>query len=468
MTPFTVAFCFLVSCSSDNEEFISIPEEPEVAKYEEGEELLSGNLGVNSTSNNAFGFEIPGLTFEEQARFATGNSLFNQSWVSSPASTTARDGLGPTFNARACATCHFKDGRGRPLVNGESSNGFLIRISQAGTDANGGPLGIDGYGTQVQDRSNNGIPFEAKVTVSYETINGNYPDGTPYELIRPTYTFSEEQFGSLGGVLTSPRVAQQTIGMGLISALPDSEILKFEDEFDSNDDGISGRANRVWNPQTGELELGKYGWKANTPTLRTQIASAFHGDMGLTTSIFSENDCPDPQVDCQNAPNGGEPEVVDEQLDRVVFYQSALAVPNRRNFTEQSVLEGRNLFNELNCISCHATGQVTIGNFAFNPLLENTTIRPYSDLLLHDMGEDLADERPDFLANGREWRTQPLWGIGLISTVNDHTFFLHDGRARNIEEAILWHGGEAEQSKNDFMNLNAEQRQQLIDFINSL
>lgn len=453
------------SCNKDDG-FVSPPEEPEIL-YEEGEEFLSGSLGVNSTSNNAFGFEIEGLTFQEQAQFATGNSLFNQSWVSSPASTTARDGLGPTFNARACAGCHFKDGRGSPLENGANSNGFLMRISQAGQNVFGGPLGVMGYGTQIQDRSNNGIPFEAKITVTYEAISSTYPDGETYELRKPIYAIADEQFGSLAGAETSPRVAQQTIGMGLISALPDSEILKYEDEFDGDGDGISGRPNYVWNPEINEVDLGKYGWKANTPTLKTQIASAFHGDMGLTTSIFDESDCPNPQQDCQDAPNGGQPEVTDEQLDRVLFYQSALAVPNRRNFMEESVLKGKVLFNELNCVGCHAIDQVT-GSFPFNPLLENVTIRPYSDFLLHDMGEELADNRPDFLANGQEWRTQPLWGIGLIATVNDHTFFLHDGRARNIEEAILWHGGEAQQIKEDFMDLAVEQRQQLIDFINSL
>ncbi|MEM9647512.1 MAG: di-heme oxidoredictase family protein [Bacteroidota bacterium] len=460
-------FCFplvyLAGCASDEG---MIPTPDDVILYEEGEEFLTGPLGVNSTSANAFGFEIPGLSISEQSRFSSGNSLFNQSWVPVAVSSD-RDGLGPTFNANACAGCHFKDGRGRPLVNGEESRGFLMRVSLPGEDEFGGPLGVPGYNTQIQDQSNEGVPFEAKVIVDYETISGTYTDGTPYELRKPVYTLNQEQFGSLAGVQSSPRVAQQTIGMGLISALPDSEILKYEDELDNNGDGISGRANFVWNPDLGQVDLGKYGWKANAPSLKMQIVGAFHGDMGLTTSIFGENDCPSPQLDCQNAPNGGEPEVTDEQLDLVLFYQQGLAVPNRRNFREESVLKGKVLFNDLNCIGCHAIDQVT-GSFPSNPLLENVTIRPYSDFLLHDMGEELADNRPDFLANGSEWRTQPLWGIGLIATVNDHTFFLHDGRARNIEEAILWHGGEAEQIKQEFIDLTAEEREQLIDFINSL
>jgi CxxC motif-containing protein (DUF1111 family) len=451
----------LFNCSNDDYEPVVEIE------YEEGEELLTGDLGVNSTSSNAFGFEISGLSFVQQAEFATGNSLFNQTWVSAPASTTARDGLGPTFNARACATCHFKDGRGEAFINGADSSGFLMRISLSGQDSNGDALPVLGYGTQLQDRANNGIDYEAKVVATYETITGSYADGTTYELLKPIYSFSQESFGSLSGVLMSPRVAQQTIGLGLISALPDEEITKFEDETDADNDGISGRANYVYNYETNEQDLGKYGWKANAPTLKQQVASALHGDMGLTTSLFSETNCPSPQQDCADATNGGEPEVTDEQLDKILFYQAHLAVPNRRNYTEENVLKGKNLFTSLNCIGCHAINQKT-GTDAASEYLENITIKPYSDFLLHDMGEDLADNRPDFLATGAEWRTQPLWGIGLISTVNNHTNLLHDGRAANIEEAILWHGGEAETIKENFKSLSAEDRENLISFVNSL
>ena len=435
--------------------------------YEEGEELLTGPLGVNSTSSNAFGFEIDGLSFSEIAAFSNGNSLFNQSWVPSPAQSTTSDGLGPTFNARSCAGCHFKDGRGKPLINGEDSRGFLMRISLPGQDAIGNGNPVPGYNTQIQDRSNDGIPFEAKVNVTYEVISGSYPDGTSYELLNPIYNFSEENFGSLAGVEMSPRIGQQTIGLGLISALPDNEILRFADEFDNDSDGISGKPNYVWNQQESAITLGKYGWKANTPTLKQQIASAFHGDLGLTTTLNVDNNCPSPQLDCMNATDGGSPEVTDEQLDKVVFYQGLLAVPNRRNFRDDSVLQGKVLFNQLNCIGCHAINLMT-SNSNIHPVLENINIKPYSDFLLHDMGEGLADNRPDFLATGREWRTQPLWGIGLIPTVNDHSFYLHDGRARNIEEAILWHGGEAENSKQAFMNLSATEREHVINFVNSL
>ncbi|WP_255572458.1 di-heme oxidoredictase family protein [Cellulophaga sp. HaHa_2_1] len=452
----------LFSCTSGDDNYITFED-----LYEEGEEFLTGELGVNSTSANAFGFEVDGLTFTEIGAFSTGNSLFNQNWVSAPASTTARDGLGPTFNARSCAGCHFKDGRGSPLVNGEDSSGFLMRISLPGQDLFGNANPVAGYNTQIQDRANNGVDYEAKVNVTYEILNGAYPDGNTYELQKPIYSFSDEKFGSLEGILTSPRVAQQTIGLGFVNALPDDQILQFVDEFDADGDGISGKANYVWNVEENTTTLGKYGWKANAPSLKQQIAGAFHGDMGLTSSLFTEQECPSPQQDCADAVNGGEPEITDSQLEKVVFYQATLAVPNRRNFEDLSVLKGKANFTEINCIGCHRINQTT-GISEIAAVLNNITIKPYSDFLLHDMGADLADNRPDFLASGKEWRTQPLWGIGLISTVNNHTFFLHDGRARTIEEAILWHGGEAENSKNAFKELSQEERQQIIDFVNSL
>ncbi|MFC5048724.1 di-heme oxidoredictase family protein [Aquimarina hainanensis] len=343
-----------------------------------------------------------------------------------------------------------------------------MRISIPGESMNGGPLEVPHYGDQIQDHANLNIPAEAKVLITYETVKGNYPDGTPYELRKPVYAIQNEEFGSLQTVLTSPRIAQQTIGLGFIDALDDAAILANVDEFDTDKDGISGKANYVWDVKTNTLKIGKFGWKSNQPSLEQQIAGAFNGDMGLTTYLFPENNCPSPQNDCANAPNGGAPEVTDRQLKHVLIYQAALAVPTRRDYKKENVLKGKNLFRELACIKCHVDNFVTDNNYAILPQIQNIQVRPYSDFLLHDMGEKLADNRPDFLASGREWRTQPLWGIGLIETVNNHTFLLHDGRARNIEEAILWHGGEAEKSKNDFMQLTQAERQYLLDFINSL
>ena len=441
----------------------------ELTIYKEGEEFPTGELSVNSTSNNAFGNSIPTLTTSEEIEFGTGNSLFNQSWVTAPASTSGLDGLGPTFNARSCSSCHFKDGRGKPIQEfSKISKGFLMRLSITGENNHGGPLAVPNYGDQLQTASIFKVENEASISATYKIIKGSYPDGTEYELQKPIYKIFDEKFGSLQNVLSSPRVGNQTIGLGFVDALAEREILKNEDEFDCDNDGISGKANYVWNVEKNTTTIGKFGWKANQPTLKQQIAAAFNGDIGLTSSIFPTTNCPSPQKGCLDSQNGGEPEVTDKQMQRITFYQSALAVPKRRNYKKDNVLEGKMLFHKMECIKCHQINFKTASNYTVNSYLENITINPYSDFLLHDMGDALADGRPDFKANGKEWRTQPLWGIGLIKTVNKHTFLLHDGRARNVEEAILWHGGEAEKAKNNFKALLKKEREQLISFINSL
>lgn len=465
----TVLAVFLFLKCSEDYSFKEEDEYTRLEKYQQGEEFSIGKFSVSITSNDAFGRKIPGLDRKGDIDFIVGDRLFNTSWVPGPASTSSLDGLGPTFNAKACANCHFKDGRGSPLSESSaiSSKGFLMRLSIVGQDPHGGPKPSPDYGLQLQNRSIFGVPYEAKVKVQFETIKGKYPDGTPYELQKPIYTLYDEQFGSMQNLLTSPRVGNQTIGLGFIDALSEEEILKNADEFDKDNDGISGKANYVWDVIKQEKSIGRFGWKANEPNLLQQIAGAFSGDIGLTTSILPKENCPSPQKDCNDAPNGGNPEITDKQLSRVTFYQASLAVPMRRNVKDKDVLKGKALFHKLKCISCHAVGLKT-GKSTINPLIDGVTINPYSDFLLHDMGDELADGRPDFLANGNEWRTQPLWGIGLIKTVNKHTFLLHDGRARNIEEAILWHGGEAKKSKEDFMKLTKKQREQVIKFINTL
>ncbi|CAM1344418.1 di-heme oxidoreductase family protein [Tenacibaculum amylolyticum] len=459
---YLICILFIIGCSNE-EPYIPVGE-----TYEEGEELSAGRLTTRILGSNAFDQAVPGLPQQQDLLFFAGNSLFRQNWVSAPASTTARDGLGPTFNARACSACHNKDGRGLPLEEGQQfSQGFLMRISVPGTGVHGEPLPVPGYGDQIQERANLGIPIEAKVSVRYETIQGSFEDGETYELTKPIYTIFDEQFGSLQNVLTSPRVGQQVIGLGLIDAISVQDILINADEFDADNDGISGKPNYVWNVVSNQEELGRFGWKANQPNLRQQVAGAFIGDMGLTTSIFPDENCPSPQSDCNDAPNGGLPEVEDRSLDNIMIYSTSLSVPIRRNFEDPEVLKGKRIFRDLKCNSCHIES-FTTSSYSFNETLEGVTIRPFSDFLLHDMGEDLADNRPDFKATGREWRTQPLWGIGLFQEVNQHTFLLHDGRARNVQEAILWHGGEAVASKEAYKKLIKEDREAVIAFINSL
>lgn len=439
---------------------------------EEGEQYSGGATTFFNTSRNAFSFAAPNLKGMEALQFTTGNSFFNQSWVTAIASTTGRDGLGPLFNETACSGCHFKDGRGRTPQFGETfGHGMLIRLSVPGTDAHGGPLGAPMYGGQLSPGAVNGIQGEGDFDISYTEEVGTYGDGTTYSLRKPTYTFKNLAYGSMdNNIMFSPRVANQMVGLGLLDAIEISAIQAYVDEQDMDGDGISGKANKVYNRATNSMDLGRFGWKAGQPTVRQQVAGAFVGDIGITSSLFLDENHTTLQTDCQNAPNGNNTmgyELDDQVLDRVELYSSALAVPGRRDWDDQEVLKGKALFMQANCQKCHVQKFVTGTHPKFDAF-SNQTIYPYTDLLLHDMGEGLADHRPEYLANGQEWRTAPLWGIGLIENVNGHTEFLHDGRARNLEEAILWHGGEGEASKEAFRLMSAEERAQLIKFLKSL
>ncbi|WP_289038406.1 di-heme oxidoredictase family protein [uncultured Zobellia sp.] len=434
---------------------------------EEGEERSGGNATSFIFSPDAFGFSVDGLSLDEQITFGVGNSLFNQNWVTAPASTTARDGLGPFFNARSCSGCHFKDGRGRPpAFEGELAHGLLLRLTLPGTGANGGTIPDPIYGGQFQDNSILGVDKEGVLKVTYETVGITYPDGSSVDLQKPIYEMVNLNYGAMNSaVQVSPRVANQMIGLGLLDAIPESVLLSYEDESDADGDGISGRANYVYDVESASLKLGRFGWKANQPTVKQQVAAAFSGDLGITSSLFPDENCNE-TLNCDEIANGGSPEIPDDNLDNVAFYSATLSVPARRDFDNEEVLQGKELFHSINCSGCHiATFQTGTSNIT---ALSNQTIRPYTDLLLHDMGDALSDNAPEFKATGNEWRTPPLWGIGLIKTVNDHTNLLHDGRARNIEEAILWHGGEAETIKNNFMDLDKDDRAKIIKFIETL
>ncbi|MEN0002700.1 MAG: di-heme oxidoredictase family protein [Bacteroidota bacterium] len=454
---FFVALLLLVRCSGELRSGLR----PEV-----GEERSGGEGTILDASPNAFSFQVSNLTDEQGLFFFTGNSLFNQNWVTAPASATARDGLGPLFNAKSCSGCHFKDGRGKhPTTAGEINHGLLLRLS-VGNDANGAPLPDPNYGGQLQDQSILSVQHEAAFEISYENIPGTYPDGTAYLLRKPIYTLKNLTQGKLSATQISPRIANQIIGLGLLEALEERTLLDLVEQQAAIDDGVTGKANYVWNIEAQKMTIGRFGWKANQPTLRQQVASAFAGDIGITSSLFPEDDAPT-HSDYATQPNGGEPEITDENLGRVTLYSSTLAVPGRRDWDDKEVLAGKQLFESINCNSCHVQ-KLTTGKHPQFDALSYQTIRPYTDLLLHDMGEALADNSPEYLATGREWRTPPLWGIGLFDIVNGHTNYLHDGRARNLEEAILWHGGEAELSKQAFMQLNQAERNQLIQFLNSL
>ncbi|MDX1446976.1 di-heme oxidoredictase family protein [Lishizhenia sp.] len=432
------------------------------------EEIKSGGGNtVFNTSQNAFAQPNPDLSGDEELLFFVGNSFFNQNWVSSPASTKARDGLGPLFNARSCSGCHFKDGRGEPLqVNQANSKGFLMRMSINGTDAHGGPNPHPIYGDQLNENSvvlND--PAEGRVEVVWEYITKTYADGTTKELRKPIYTVYDASGNEITNTNFSPRVGQQVIGLGLLEAIAESDLHALTTAYE--DLGISGKINYVYNHETGTTEVGRFGWKANQPSIRQQVAGAFVGDMGITSPIFSQQNNTAGQTQYDTLAHGGNPEIETDDFDKVVLYCSNLAVPARRDTDTDEVKKGQQLFNEIGCVGCHNPKFTTTTHEDF-PYLGNQTIYPYTDMLLHDMGEGLADHRTDYLANGTEWRTQPLWGLGLIERVNGHSFLLHDGRARNIEEAILWHGGEASIVLEKFMELNAEDRAAVLAFLQSL
>lgn len=426
-----------------------------------------GDTTVFDESREAFAFPARNLSSEHRDIFFLGNTTFNRNWVQAPASVESSDGLGPLYNATSCSGCHFKDGRGAPPEGDEPMLGLLLRLSVPGEDAHGGPKPDPAYGGQFNHQSITGVPAEGKGEVSYEETPGTYSDGEAYSLRRPTYRMTDVAHGPMSeDILVSPRVAPVMIGLGLLEAISEEDLLASADEDDADNDGISGRPNRVWDPVAGAPVIGRIGWKANQPHMLAQVTGAFLGDMGITTTLHPEQDCTEAEVSCASAPNGGSPELPDEKVDRVVLYSRTLAVPARRDFDDPIVQKGQRLFGEAGCEGCHTARFVT-GDFEIEEL-SFQEIYPYTDLLLHDMGPDLADGRPDFLATGNEWRTPPLWGLGLIDAVNHHSYLLHDGRARGPAEAILWHGGEAEASREVFRHMSKEDREALLAFLESL
>jgi CxxC motif-containing protein (DUF1111 family) len=448
---------------------------PQFTQAEPGEALSAGTATVNQFDQNAFSLPSANLPPSRRLDFSVGNSFFRNPWVTAPATTTARDGLGPLFNTNGCQNCHIKDGRGHPpAADALSSVSMLVRLSiPAGPEHAAiierlGVLAEPTYGGQLQDMANPGVAPEGKVRVSYSSERVTFADGLEVELRKPTLEITQLGYGALHPETQfSVRIAPPMIGLGLLEAIPEAAILANADPDDLNGDGISGRANQVWDHAQQRTTLGRFGWKAGQPTLNQQNADAFANDMGLTSTLIAHDNCTTVQTDCLQAPHGGEPEVSDNILATVLFYTRNLAVPARRDVDAPEVIAGKNLFHQAGCQSCH-TPQFTTAADAAEAELANQVIRPYSDLLLHDMGEGLADNRPEFLATGREWRTAPLWVIGLTETVNGHTQFLHDGRARNLLEAILWHGGEAEAAKQTVLTFNADERSALLAFLNSL
>ncbi|MCX7646847.1 MAG: c-type cytochrome [Rhodobacteraceae bacterium] len=438
---------------------------------------------------DAFSQPSASLSFAQEMDFKLGNGLFRKLWVSAPSSTQASDGLGPLYNARACQNCHVKDGRGVLPASGGKAVGLFLRISvpapddAAMTAIEAYLAALDGtvprdrphpvYGDQLQNFSTAGQRAEAEPAVTWAEEPVTLAGGEVVRLRRPTWRAEAPGFGPLGPeAMLSPRLAPQMIGLGLLEAIPAAEILAREDPQDADGDGISGRANIVWSEEFGQPMLGRFGWKAGAPTVRAQSAGAFAGDMGLSTWLHPEpwGDCTAAQADCRAAPDGAGEEGVEvdrASLDLVAFYARNLGVPARRGVEDPEVLRGKALFHRAQCAACHTPKHVT-HRLADRPEHSFQLIWPYTDLLLHDMGEGLADHRPEGRATGREWRTPPLWGIGLTAQVSGRAAFLHDGRARSLAEAILWHGGEGQGARDAFAAMPPEDRAALIRFLESL
>ena len=448
------------------------------------EALPAGAATVRARNTpDAFSQPSGNMSFEHQLDFRVGNGLFKKIWVSAPASTMASDGLGPLFNARSCQRCHLKDGRGHP-PEGPDDNAIsmFLRVSIPGGPEDGvaeiegylATLPDPNYGTQMQDFALPGYPSEYRLQIDYTEEVVELSGGETASLRRPVYTAANLGYGPLHPeAMLSPRVAPQMIGLGLLEAVPVEDILALTDPDDLDGDGISGRAQIVWSAVHDQPMLGRFGLKAGNPTILEQSAGAFAGDIGISNPINPTpwGECTEAQTDCRAAPHGdgdvrGQ-EIDAEGLDLVVFYSQHLAVPARRSIDDPEVLRGKQVFYETGCISCHTPKHVT-HRLEGRDEHSFQLIWPYTDLLLHDMGEGLADNRPEARANGREWRTAPLWGIGMTERVSGHTFLLHDGRARNLLEAVLWHGGEAQAARDTVVEMPPEDRAALIEFLESL
>ena len=448
------------------------------------EEKSAGTATVRvAATTNAFSKPSGNITFEDELNFKVGNGLFRKLWVSSPSSTLASDGLGPLYNARSCQRCHIKDGRGHPPENGnDNAISMLLKVSVPGSTEDrfaeiGGYIATSPeptYGTQLQDLAVQGHTSEYRLDITYEEEIMILADGSKVSLRHPTYKAADLGYGPLHpDAALSPRVAPQMIGIGLLEAIPTADILANADPDDLNDDGISGRPNIVWSVEYDQPILGRFGHKAEVPTVKHQSAKAFADDIGISTPLFPSGagECTTTQSTCQNAIHGdGDDrgtEIDAEGLDLVTFYSRNLGVPTRRSVSDPQVLRGKEVFYSTGCTSCHIPNFVT-HRLKDQPEQSFQLVWPYTDMLLHDMGPGLADNRPEGRATGQEWRTPPLWGIGLTKQVSGHTYFLHDGRARSLLEAVLWHGGEAQKQRDAVVQMSIEDREALVEFLESL
>ncbi|MDE3273141.1 di-heme oxidoreductase family protein [Pseudoalteromonas sp. G4] len=463
---FCSVFCFaLLLCGCT---------EKKVPEFSKSELRPGGDTTLKRINTRTFIHPSENLDLDQQLDFWDGFSFFRDPWVAAPAATTDRDGLGPLYNARSCKACHIRGGRGK-LV-GEGIHSPMALLFRLGHSQNGDAVDKH-YGGQFQPFAIKlakpaSLVAEGKVKIQYETLTGHYADGTAYQLTKPSYQLVDLGYGELEpSTVLSPRYAPALYGMGLLDAISEADLLSQQDINDQNKDGISAKYNRVVNPKTQQRELGRFGFKASQVSLASQTAAAFVNDIGITNPLFTQDTCTQSQLLCQQASfMGGHDTALEipEKLHKLTVFMGAhVAVQPTRKLTSKKAQQGRALFYLANCHSCHTPSYTTQSDYPIKELA-NQTIWPYTNLALHDMGEGLADHKAEGLANGREWRTPPLWGIGLQQKVQGYQAFLHDGRAKTIAEAILWHGGEAEQAKLAFVNFDQQQRDALIYFLKQI
>ncbi len=470
----------------------------QLATFDPQEIKQGGDTGVSITSAESYSKPSSNLTALRKGDFFVGNAFFKQPWVIAPASTDSRDGLGALFNVAACQSCHIKDGRGHaPMTSSDDADSLLIRLAMpASNDEQRQQLQSSMiekvahpmYGGQLQDRGIQSVPAEARIEVQWTDKPVTFADGHIETLRAPTFTLTNPGYGAFDDeLMVSPRIALPMIGLGLLDQIPDTDIKKQAVSASKDTTAISGKFNWVMDPQTGQTALGRFGWKAGQTKLVTQNQSAFNEDMGLTSNIRPIESCTPLQTACLKATTGSDAqgdnkpavEVSDEVVKFVEFYTRNLAVPNRRDADNEQVLAGKKHFYNIGCQSCH-TPRYQLPKTNDDHLEQHgQVIYPYTDLLLHDMGDDLADRtiagklpskdaQVEFLANSYEWRTPALWGIGLAQTVDPQATFLHDGRARTLLEAVLWHGGEAKAQQQKVLQLDKQGRAELNAFLQSL
>lgn len=430
----------------------------------------SAPLATANTSREAFAQPLSLLPDSARESFFRGRSLFRQNWVIAPAGDDQVDGLGPLHNRISCIACHVANGKGHaPDGPNEKASFLLVRLSVAGTDVKGGPLPHPVYGEQLNEDAIPGVAPEGRVQIRWRERKVTLAGGEVVRLRSPQIGFRELAYGPLGEVQTSARVGSAVFGLGLLDAVPNEALEKLAAE--SKPDGVRGKLNRVYDTASDSEMPGRFGLKSNRSTLRDQIAGAMHGDLGITSTLFPQENCTATQHKCRQAASGKQAderaELSDRQLDELELYLAFLAPPLPRNASAPEVERGRRLFKDMGCAVCHRP-QLPLGKHPLLGDLRGQHIAPYTDLLVHDMGPDLADHRPDYKAGGREWRTAPLWGAGLMKKMNERVGYLHDGRARNLQEAILWHGGEAKASQTRYIQAKSADRKSLLEFLNSL